>query len=228
MWFKQFIKRNFFFLYPFLGIVAVGGVLLYIYSKEDLLLAVNSRNSPGGDAFFKYFTHVGDGNLYLAIGVLVLLFVSKYKAMVMILSYAVSSLPVQIIKNFAFEQNFRPRAHFWSDYHRLHFTDGVEILVSNSFPSGHTAAAFSLFLVLSHFCKNRVLSLVFFCIAFMVGYSRLYLAQHFFADAYAGSIFGVVCTTMVIYFLENKFALEQKDSLRKGFFFKNLKEAAIS
>ena len=36
-----------------------------------------------------------------------------------------------------------------------------------------------------------------FFIALLVGYSRIYLAQHFFEDVYIGSILGTVCAMLV-------------------------------
>jgi len=37
---------------------------------------------------------------------------------------------------------------------------------------------------------------LFFIVALLVGYSRMYVAAHFFADVYVGSIVGVVITTL--------------------------------
>jgi membrane-associated phospholipid phosphatase len=89
-------------------------------------------------------------------------------------------------------------------------------LSAGSFPSGHTASAFSMFLVLSHFSKNRWRSFSCFLAAFFVGYSRMYLAQHFFADVYGGAIIAVIMTIVVIYILEKQFSLGDKQSLQKG------------
>ena len=196
--------------------MAVGAVLLYMWPKDVLLLAVNSHYSPSSDLFFKFYTHMGDGRTCILMVVLLLLFVSKYKGIVLLLAYALSSIPTQLVKLYLFQPSYRPRAHFWLDSDRLHFVDGVEILVSNSFPSGHTTTAFAMFLVLSHFAKNKVLSFVFFCLAFLVGYSRMYLAQHFFADTFAGSIIAVVMTMVSIYLAENVWKWREKESLKKG------------
>jgi membrane-associated phospholipid phosphatase len=53
---------------------------------------------------------------------------------------------------------------------------------------------------LALFTKNKWIEFLLFSIALIVGYSRVYLSQHFFIDIYAGSIIGV-STTLVIYFL---------------------------
>ena len=218
MWFKTFIKSNLYFLVPLVAFLSLGGVLLYMYDKETLLITINSKYSAFGDFFFQYYTHVGDGSFYLFLSFLTLLFVSKYKAILMIVSYAFTSLIAQLIKYNIPGQNFRPRSHFWFDSDRIHFVDGVEIMVSHSFPSGHTTSAFSMFLLFSIFAKNRFLSFLFFIMALMVGYSRMYLGQHFFEDVYGGAIIGTTLTLLSYYFLDFVWKLFDKKSLEKGVF----------
>ena len=218
MWLRNFIKSTSYFLFLFLVFLSVGGYFLSTYTKDVLLLAINSRYSAIGDVFFKYFTHMGDGNMYLFITFITLLFVSKYKAIVMLFSYGLSSIVAQIIKhNYLPGQNHRPRAHFWLDSDRLHFVDGVEILTANSFPSGHTTSAFAMFLVFSYLAKNQMLSIVFFLMAILVGYSRMYLAMHFFADVYAGAIIGLSMTILSIYLAEKVLKLSERETLQKGY-----------
>jgi membrane-associated phospholipid phosphatase len=218
MWFKTLVKSNLYFFIPFAAFVCVGGVLLSVHDKETLLIAINSKYSKFGDFLFQYYTHVGDGSFYLVLAFLILLFVSKYKAIVMIASYTFTSLIAQLIKYNIPGENFRPRSHFWLDSHRIHFVDGVEIMVSHSFPSGHTTSAFSMFLLFSIFVKNRLLSFVFFVMALMVGYSRMYLGQHFFADVYGGAIIGTFLTLITYYLLDSRWRLSERNSLKKGLF----------
>lgn len=189
-----------------------------MYDKETLFFAINSRHSTLGDFCFKYYTHVGDGIFYLVLAFLVTLFISKYKAILMVASYAFTSLVAQLIKYNIPGQNARPRSHFWLDSHRIHFVDGVDIMVSYSFPSGHTTSAFSMFLLFAIFAKNRFLSFLFFVMALMVGYSRMYLGQHFFADVYGGAIIGTLLTLITYYILDSVWKLSKKESLEKGVF----------
>ena len=135
----------------------------------------------------------------------------------MVACYAFTSLLAQLIKYNMPGENFRPRSHFWLDSHRIHFVDGVEIMVAYSFPSGHTTSAFSMFLLFSVFVKNQFLSFVFFVMALMVGYSRMYLGQHFFADVYGGAIIGTSITIIIYYLLDSVWRLSEKESLQKGF-----------
>ena len=215
---KTLLKSNIYFLIPFVGFLCLGGFLLVTYDKETLFFAINSRYSTLGDFCFKYYTHLGDGIFYLFMAIIFFLFASKYKAIIMLASYAFTSLVAQSIKYNINGQNFRPRSHFWFDSHRIHFVDGVEIMVSHSFPSGHTTSAFSIFLLFSIFVNNRAFSLLFFTMALMVGFSRMYLGQHFFADVYGGAIIGTILTLITYYLLDSVCKLSVKKSLQKGVF----------
>jgi len=77
--------------------------------------------------------------------------------------------------------------------------------MEHSFPSGHTCAAFCLFSFLAMLLKPgyKWIGLIFFTFALLVGYSRLYLAAHFFIDAYVGSLMGATFTAVVIALLNH-------------------------
>ncbi len=82
----------------------------------------------------------------------------------------------------------------------------------NSFPSGHTAAVFSLMLCLTLiFNKKTWLSPIFFVLAVLTAYSRVYLSQHFAEDVLAGSLVGVAMTLFVYWLYQRKkYAWEEK------------------
>ena len=105
----------------------------------------------------------------------------------------------------------RPRLLYY-DRTWMHYLPEWPVYLSRSFPSGHSAGAFSLFCFLSLLLpqRHRVFGLLFFMLALLVCYSRIYLAAHFFADVYAGSIVGAVFTTFV-FAIMNKY---------KGVFYK--------
>ncbi|HNZ86045.1 MAG TPA: phosphatase PAP2 family protein [Paludibacteraceae bacterium] len=74
----------------------------------------------------------------------------------------------------------------------LHTIDGVRLHAWNSFPSGHTMTAFAFFLSLALIVKNQLLKFFFFAMSLLVGFSRIYLNQHFLEDTLAGSLLAVV------------------------------------
>ena len=95
---------------------------------------------------------------------------------------------------------YRPSKFFeLYETYKLHLIDGVKMHSLQSFPSGHTATAFNIFIMLAFIVKSNTLKLLFFIMAVLVAYSRVYLSQHFLMDITAGSVVGV--TIMVLVFI---------------------------
>ena len=55
-----FNKNKYFFL-PYIILMLFLSYFLIIYSKTDIHLFTNQFYNPFFDAFFKYYTHLGDG-----------------------------------------------------------------------------------------------------------------------------------------------------------------------
>lgn len=70
-----------------------------------------------------------------------------------------------------------------------------------SFPSGHTQAAFGVATALACICRKHVYYLML--IAFLVGLSRIYVGVHFPADVIFGAVLGII-TSLVVYKLATK------------------------
>jgi len=69
--------------------------------------------------------------------------------------------------------------------------DGIKILSHHSFPSGHSATAFAFCFCIAFFVKKRIIQFFLFILAFLIGFSRVYLSQHFFVDVLFGSLIGI-------------------------------------
>jgi membrane-associated phospholipid phosphatase len=74
----------------------------------------------------------------------------------------------------------------------IHRIKGVPLHRIHSFPSGHTSTAFTMALLLANIMKRKFWAFVLPLIAFFVGYSRVYLGQHFVTDVCAGMFIGIV------------------------------------
>lgn len=175
---------------PYAAILLAVFPVLLLVPKADLHLWLNTYHSPFFDAFFRLMTWMGDG-LILSAAALVLLFFSFRDAVYVLSTYLGTGLLVQVLKRFIFKGMVRPVRYF-QDAADLHLVDGVKMLTSRTFPSGHAASAFAFFLCLALLTKNRVFKFLCLILALMVAYSRVYLSQHFLADIYAGSVIGVM------------------------------------
>lgn len=126
-------------------------------------------------------------------------------------SYAVSGIIAQVLKYYIVEA--RP-AVFLKDTTYKYFIENVTLHNFHAFPSGHTASAFAMAAMLSFALKNKRYSMFFLAGAILVGYSRIYLAQHFTDDVLAGALIGfisAICCWIFFYKLfSTKLTLKKK------------------
>ncbi|WP_207495400.1 phosphatase PAP2 family protein [Aridibaculum aurantiacum] len=77
---------------------------------------------------------------------------------------------------------------------QLHLVDAVTVHTFSSFPSGHTATAFTFAFLICLITPSMALSLLCLLAAFIVGYTRIYLGQHYPLDVGAGMLVAVIAT----------------------------------
>ena len=198
---KNILKKNRFFLYPFLFFLLVAAVILLIYSKANIFFFINRHNSSAGDFVFRYATWLGDGIIITLISIVLLFFRYRWAILSMEI-YLFSGLIVQVMKRFIFTNALRPYKVF-ADTPGLHLVEGVKMYANHSFPSGHTASAFGMFFLLCWLVPQRYLKVMFFLLAFLVAYSRMYLSEHFLIDVTVGSVIGVVSAILFIWWMQS-------------------------
>jgi membrane-associated phospholipid phosphatase len=182
------LRSNRCFLIPYLILLCVISTLLLLYSKAEIHLWINQFHTPFFDWFFRIITFMGDG-LFVIIVVVILLFFSFRHSVYLLSAYLSTGLFVQILKRLFFQDVVRPSKYF-SDQVSLHLVEGLKMLGSRSFPSGHSASSFALFIGFALISQNRFVKIVSFIMACLVAFSRVYLSQHFLIDIYAGSLIG--------------------------------------
>ena len=91
----------------------------------------------------------------------------------------------------SFSGAFRP-VKFLDGIYDLYLIEGVQMRSYFSFPSGHAATAFGLFLCLAVIARSNLVKFSCFLLAFLTAFSRVYLSQHFLEDIYFGSLIGVL------------------------------------
>lgn len=163
-------------------------LFLLIYGKENSFLVVNKYNSPQFDYVFKFWTYLGDGIIWVPLFIYVLLFKRDY--FVAILSaLIICTVLTHFLKRVIYPDEFRPIVVLGE---KVRVIQGYYMNRQHSFPSGHTSTAFTLALLLATIVKKNFWVYFFPIIAFFVGYSRVYLAQHFVTDVFAGMLVGII------------------------------------
>ncbi len=198
---KDIFKTNLSFLVPYFIFLCCGVVLIVINTKASTHLEFNSLHAAFFDTLFFYITYLGDG-VTAALVVIMLLTVKFRYALFVGLSNLVASIVTQILKHTLFSDVVRPKK-FFEGIHDIYLVPGVNNHLYHSFPSGHSTCAFSLYFALTLLVKDKILKFAFFLIALVIGYSRIYLSQHFFEDVYAGSLIGVVVTAVMFSYFKN-------------------------
>lgn len=197
--FSNLLKRHLAFIIPFLILVVACLYIQFTNSKAELFLWTNIRHNRFFDEFFKVGTLVGD-ELTTLIVCLVMLFIKYRYAVLTFLAYSYSSLIVQVLKRIF--DSPRP-SKFFEGMNPIRTIEGYPLYEFHSFPSGHSTNAFTLAVVLAFILPNRQLHWIIIPIAVLTAFSRVYLAQHFFQDVFAGAVLGVVLTFQLIWWLEN-------------------------
>ncbi len=209
------IKKTCWFLIPFAIWVIALAIALLSYSKGTLHLALNEHHTPFLDIFFKYYTEVGASIPYIIVAAL--LFYQYKAALLVLIGQLLPGLLTQIGKHIWNEP--RPLVFFSEHMPNIVLpqVEGVHLHHYHSFPSGHTTAAFALFMTLCLLTDKKPLHFIYFILAALGGYSRIYLSQHFAIDVFAGSIIGVTGALLAGYLVNKIQANWANQSLRTLF-----------
>ena len=180
-----------FFLLPYFSVFFVLLLAIIFYPKEELHLMMHPHHTPFGDLFFRYTTELGGPFIYL---LLLFILYRNFAAGTYLISSNIAGLIISETLKHIFAAP-RPKL-FFENFHPdliLPSVPGYELWLTNSFPSGHTISAFALFFGLTLISKSRWLNVLFFILAALTAYSRVYLSMHFAIDILAGSAIGVFC-----------------------------------
>ena len=170
-----------------------------IFGKKESFLMVNGHYSPQADYFFNYVTYLGDGLIWVPLFLYVLIYKRDFFIAV-VSALVICTVVTHFGKQVVFAGEARPLRLLNEAARAVPLMEGRDSYI-NSFPSGHTSTAFTFALLLSFFVKKRFAVFLFPLLAFLVGYSRVYLAQHFVTDVLAGMIIGILSSylSLVIY-----------------------------
>lgn len=174
--------------------------VIFFRGKTASHLYLISFNTPLSEEFFKIFTRLGEGWLFLA-ALVWMFFKKRFFLLPFILAWGLSVGSVQLIKKVMLPENPRPAAVF-ADSPDWKPVPGVQYRYSQSFPSGHTADAFAVCFALALIINSVRVSLLLFPVALGVALSRVFLSQHFLQDVVAGSFIAIFCTWAVFFLFD--------------------------
>ncbi len=138
------------------------------------------------DTIMYWSSRIGDGYIYAVIALF--LFVLDLSIAPRFLLAGVLSFILEVTIQVMLKNKFKRKRPF-DKLLQIKFL--VKPPDKFSFPSGHTAAAFLMAVLISHFYP--VFTIPVFLIASVIGFSRIYNGLHFPSDVLAGLILGVFC-----------------------------------
>jgi membrane-associated phospholipid phosphatase len=197
------------FLITTLLFILIGVIVLATQDKVEIHLAINSHHNSFFDSLFKYWTYLGDG--VVAPIIVVLLGIYSFKkdgitpALLGLGTLIMAGVLSQSLKRIFFDDALRPARFIGED--QLYLVPGVDIHYVHSFPSGHTTAGFAFlaFIACVYFPKNRLMQVVLALVAVLIGYSRMYLSQHFLEDVVVGACIGLI-SFLIIFLIKGMIA----------------------
>ena len=63
---------------------------------------------------------------------------------------------------------------------------------------------FSIFCIIALLTKNKLVGFISIVLAILIGYSRVYLCQHFYEDVFVGALIGGIGSLLIYSYFENK------------------------
>lgn len=171
--------------------------LSYFFADLEAAVWFHRFAESGLYDLFNKITRFGESQWYLVAGLLLFVVFRKSKPVsaasgaLLFSSVAVSGLSADIIKFLA--GRARPKLYFSEQIYGFDFLHTEHAWTS--FPSGHSATAFSVAMTLAILYPR--LRPLFFIAGSLVAFSRVFLAQHYISDIIAGSFLGIASTLLL-------------------------------
>lgn len=172
-------------------------ILSYLFADLQTALWFHALQNTFLYTVFEKITLFGDSLAYLIGGVLLFVVFRKRNlswassGLFLFSTVAISGLSADLMKYIA--GRTRPKLYFNEHLYGFDFFRWEHAWTS--FPSGHSATAFSVAVFLAILYPRWRFTALFG--ALLVAFSRLILAQHYISDVIAGSFLGTVSTVLL-------------------------------
>jgi len=187
------------FFWSLLTLIISGTLFLLMNGKSESFILLNQYHTFWLNVFFINYTFLGDGIFPICLILLCFFWKKKKLGATLLFAFLFSGIIAQIIKHIVSAP--RPKL-FFGNSEQWCFINGIHFSLSNSFPSGHTTTAFAIASVLVLMIKDKKFQLPVLLAAALVGFSRIYLGQHFLIDVLIGSIIGTLSGIACVYIVQ--------------------------
>lgn len=153
----------------------------------------NLYNIAGGffTPFLEFFSFICDPVTIILIGLLLAFFKkTRHFGLAFLLGITVGAILTNCCLKLLVARP-RPYTDEASLYHQFWLLVGQHMESDNSFPSGHTTAAFAAATAIFYCCDKRYSWLAFIA-AILVAVSRIYIVVHYPTDVLVGVIVGII------------------------------------
>ncbi len=167
--------------------------LLTLVSTIDtaVMNVLKSVSSPAVDKMMIFITKLGDGGAFWILLIALMFIFKKYRNTGTV--SAVSLASCFLIGNYV----VKPLVGRIRPCNVENAAMLIERMNDFSFPSMHTATAFSISVVV--FIKNKLAGSALVILSLLIGVSRIYLNVHYFTDVLAGAAFGTVFALLSVF-----------------------------
>ena len=172
-------------------------IITAIIGNSAFFLLVNGDLGKVADHFFEYYTYIGDGICWVICLLLFIVFKKFKEILFLVFGFVYTTIVTQSFKYIFMPDEPRPLKAI-ADTSAIHTVQGVDIHLISSFPSGHTTTAFTFYLFACIIFNNKWVVYLGIIPALLVGYSRVYLAQHFPRDVAGGIIAAILCSIVSV------------------------------
>ncbi len=198
---KILINNRLFFL-VFLLWVIVGALLQIFYSPTELMFWVNRHHNYFLDVFFRYVTFLGEDFVWLSL-LIFFAFVNYFQKITKLkeIKLLIITWLAKVFVSVSLKNIFnlpRPMEVYQNSGQTIRLVKGLEIYHWQSFPSGHTMTAFAFACFVALILKQSKWGVFSLFVAILVGFSRIYLFQHFPSDVFAGGILAVGVVSIIL------------------------------
>jgi membrane-associated phospholipid phosphatase len=192
---KELLNRPAYFI-PF-AILWIGLVIFtFSFPKAESFLLLQIPHSNALNFIMQRCSDLADGIFIISLFLFLFVFIKIRYALILLTGFAFSGLLSQTLKKTIFKDEARPVKWYEQQHIELRVPEGLKPHSWNSFPSGHSATAGFIFTFLAFRTRSTWKLIGCVLLAFLAGYSRIYLYHHFPVDVIAGLTIGI--TTQIV------------------------------